>query len=94
MFLYVYKKHKAYSFFFKITDNGHKLIIALNKIVLFLSKAPSFFLKRKFMNVSNAKNFLCGSLAKQADYFDELEDIIYFQKHLSHEILHIPHFFI
>ncbi len=44
----------------------------------FLSKAPSFFLKRKFMNVSNAKNFLCGSLAKQADYFDELEDIVYF----------------
>jgi hypothetical protein len=31
------------------------------------------FLKRKFMNTSNAKNFLSGSLAEQADYFDELE---------------------
>ena len=32
------------------------------------------FLKRKFMTNSNAKNFLTGSLAEQADYFDELED--------------------
>jgi hypothetical protein len=32
----------------------------------------SFFLKRKFINVSNAKNFLCGSLVDQDDYFDEL----------------------
>lgn len=34
----------------------------------------SFFVKRKFMNTSNAKNFLAGSLAEQADYFDELEN--------------------
>jgi hypothetical protein len=34
----------------------------------------AFFMKRKFMNTSNAKNFLCGSLADQSDYFDELED--------------------
>ena len=33
-----------------------------------------FFLKRKFMTNSNAKNFLTGSLAEQADYFDELEN--------------------
>ena len=33
-----------------------------------------FFLKRKFMNIGNAKNFLSGSLAEQDDYFDELED--------------------
>ncbi|MCP4090969.1 MAG: hypothetical protein GY746_14435 [Gammaproteobacteria bacterium] len=33
----------------------------------------TLFLKRKFMNTSNAKNFLSGSLAEQADYFDELE---------------------
>ncbi|MFK8049510.1 MAG: hypothetical protein AB8B81_13885 [Halioglobus sp.] len=32
------------------------------------------FLKRKYMTNSNAKNFLTGSLAEQADYFDELED--------------------
>lgn len=31
------------------------------------------FLKRKYMTNSNAKNFLSGSLAEQADYFDELE---------------------
>ncbi len=34
----------------------------------------SFFLKRKFMNTSNAKNFLCGSLVDQSEYFDELEN--------------------
>lgn len=33
-----------------------------------------FFIKRKFMNTSNAKNFLCGSLVDQAIFFDELED--------------------
>lgn len=33
-----------------------------------------FFLKRKFMNTSNAKNFLCGSFADQSLYFDELND--------------------
>lgn len=37
-----------------------------------------FFLKRKFMIVGNAKNFLSGSLAEQADYFDELEGRINF----------------
>jgi hypothetical protein len=31
-----------------------------------------FFLKRKLMNNGNVKNFLSGSLAEQADYFDEL----------------------
>lgn len=37
-----------------------------------------FFLKRKFMNTSNAKNFLTGSLAEQSDYFDELEGVARF----------------
>jgi hypothetical protein len=39
----------------------------------FLPGQP-YFLKRKFMTNSNAKNFLSGSLVEQADYFDELED--------------------
>ena len=33
----------------------------------------AFFLKRKFINTSNAKNFLCGSLVEQTVYFDELQ---------------------
>jgi hypothetical protein len=37
-----------------------------------------FFLKRKFMTNSNAKNFLTGSLAEQADYFDELADRVHY----------------
>lgn len=38
----------------------------------------AFFLKRKFMNTSDAKNFLTGSLVEQAEYFDELEDRVHF----------------
>ncbi len=34
-----------------------------------------FFLKRKFLNNGNVKNFLSGSLAEQSDYFDELAHI-------------------
>ncbi len=37
-------------------------------------KENSFFLKRKFMNASNAKNFLCGSNVDQRLFFDELID--------------------
>lgn len=33
-----------------------------------------YFIKHKYMNVGNAKNFLSGSLAEQSDYFDELND--------------------
>lgn len=32
-----------------------------------------FFIKRKFMNTSNAKNFLSGSLVEQSYYFDEID---------------------
>ncbi len=38
----------------------------------------AFFLKKKFMANSNAKNFLSGSCAEQSDYFDELKDKIEF----------------
>lgn len=37
-----------------------------------------YFLKRKFMMTSNAKNFLCGSLRDQTLYFDELQDKVIF----------------
>lgn len=37
-----------------------------------------FFLKRKFLNNSNAKNFLLGSLVDQFHYFDELSERIRF----------------
>jgi hypothetical protein len=34
-----------------------------------------WFLKRKWMNNGNVKNFLSGSLVEQSDYFDELQHI-------------------
>jgi len=37
-----------------------------------------YFLKRKFMMTSNAKNFLCASLRNQTEYFDELQDKVIF----------------
>jgi len=43
----------------------------------FLSEG-GFFLKRKFMNTSNAKNFLVGSMVDQHHYFDELEGRVRF----------------
>jgi hypothetical protein len=37
-----------------------------------------YFLKRKFMNTGNGKNFLAGSLVDQHYYFDEMEDRVQF----------------
>jgi acyl dehydratase len=42
-----------------------------------------FFLKRKFMNTSNAKNFLCGCFNDQSLYFDELHNIANFPEIFS-----------
>ncbi len=43
----------------------------------FIAGTP-YFLKRKFLNTGNAKNFLAGSLCDQAYYFDEIEDRVRF----------------
>ena len=37
-----------------------------------------YFLKRKFLNNGNVKNFLSGSLAEQSDYFDELAHVAHY----------------
>ena len=37
-----------------------------------------FFLKRKYLTTSNAKNFLSGSLVEQSDYIDEIAEKIAF----------------
>jgi hypothetical protein len=37
-----------------------------------------YFLKRKFLNTANAKNFLAGSRADQAYYLDELDERVRF----------------
>jgi len=38
----------------------------------------SFFLKRKFITTSNAKNFLCGSLVDQDAFFDPFKNKVVF----------------
>ncbi|QWF71477.1 hypothetical protein KEF85_03085 [Methylomonas paludis] len=40
-----------------------------------LVPGTDFFLKRKWLNNGNVKNFLSGSLAEQSDYFDELSQV-------------------
>lgn len=40
--------------------------------------SAGYFLKRKFMMTSNAKNFLCGSLRDQTLYFDEIDGKVIF----------------
>ena len=39
---------------------------------------PACFLKRKFLNTGNAKNFLAGSLCDQGYYFDEIAERVNF----------------
>jgi hypothetical protein len=40
--------------------------------------AGQYFMKRKFLNTGNGKNFLAGSLVDQHCYFDELENRVQF----------------
>jgi hypothetical protein len=66
----------------QIRDTGEPVVPAAGSLPLAvdLNQAPDrtalpgtpWFLKRKFLNTSNAKNFLAGSLVDQAYYFDEI----------------------
>jgi hypothetical protein len=66
----------------QIRDTGAPVVPAAASLPLAvdLYQAPDrtalpgtpWFLKRKFLNTSNAKNFLAGSLVDQAYYFDEI----------------------
>jgi len=57
-------------------------LFPLNKLVGATDRAylagTDFFVKRKFMTTSNAKNFLAGSLVEQSDFFDEIEGKVNF----------------
>ena len=66
-----FKKETRHPLFLADTDLSN--IPDLNKLPD-KSTIPNtdFFLKRKYMNNGNVKNFLSGSLAEQSDYFDEL----------------------
>jgi hypothetical protein len=66
-----YKKETKHPLFLADTDlSGLPDLNALpDKTVV---PGTEFFLKRKWMNNGNVKNFLSGSFAEQSDYFDEL----------------------
>lgn len=40
--------------------------------------SSGLFFKRKFLNTSNGKNFLVGSLIEQSEYFDEIDERVNF----------------
>ena len=67
-----YKKESQYALFLPNPDIPHFDDLKHYPDRSYLP-GSSFFLKRKFINISNAKNFLCGSLVDQDDYFDELQ---------------------
>jgi len=72
-----YKKESSSPLFLTDADFSH---LGNLKLLPDRSMLPNadFFLKRKFMNNSNAKNFLCSSFTDQSIYFDELNDTVSF----------------
>ena len=67
-----YKKETQTPLFLADTDLSH--IPDLNNIPdKTMVPDTEYFLKRKYINNGNVKNFLSGSLAEQSDYFDELD---------------------
>jgi hypothetical protein len=66
-----YKKETKNPLFLADTDLSSlpDLNALADKIIV---PGTEFFLKRKWMNNGNVKNFLSGSFAEQSDYFDEL----------------------
>lgn len=71
-----YKKETAQALFLGNADFSALGDLRLQPDRSFLDNG--YFLKRKFMTTSNAKNFLCASLRDQTEYFDELQDKVIF----------------
>ncbi|MCQ8118041.1 hypothetical protein [Methylomonas rosea] len=71
-----YKKETAEPLFLEQPDLSRVGELKIQPDRCFLNNG--FFLKRKFMMTSNAKNFLCASLRDQTQYFDELQDKVIF----------------
>lgn len=77
-----YKKETRVPLFLAETELGN--LPDLNELPD-KTKVPGteFFLKRKWMNNGNVKNFLSGSLAEQSDYFDELAHVAHYPEVFS-----------
>jgi len=71
--LFGYKKESKFALF--LTNPDVPQFGALNQHPdrSFIS-GSSYFLKRKYITISNAKNFLCGSLVDQDAFFDPFKD--------------------
>ncbi len=72
-----YKKESQRPLFFPENDTAQ--LPDLNSIAdRSLIAGGTWFMKRKFMNTGNAKNFLSGSLVEQSEYFDEIDGKAHF----------------
>lgn len=74
--LFGYKKETTAPLYLPDADFSRMAELKIQPDRCFLSNG--YFLKRKFMMTSNAKNFLCSSLRDQTLYFDELQDKVIF----------------
>lgn len=68
-----YKKESKFALFLPNPDIPQFGALTQHPDRSFIS-GSNFFLKRKFINVSDAKNFLCGSLVEQDAFFDPFKN--------------------
>jgi hypothetical protein len=68
-----YKKESKFALFLPNPEIPQFGILNQHPDRAFIS-GSSFFLKRKYISISNAKNFLCGSLVEQDAFFDPFKN--------------------
>lgn len=68
-----YKKESKFALFLTNPDIPQFGVLNQHADRCFIS-GSSFFLKRKYITTSNAKNFLCGSLVDQDAFFDPFKN--------------------
>jgi hypothetical protein len=68
-----YKKESKFALFLPNPDIPQFGTLNQHPDRSFIS-GSSFFLKRKYISISNAKNFLCGSLVEQDAFFDPFKN--------------------
>lgn len=72
-----YKKESRHPLYLAKIDLGNLSDLSMHSDRSFLDDGL-YFLKRKYLTTSNAKNFLIGSNVDQTYYFDELENKFFF----------------
>ncbi|MDH5436016.1 MAG: hypothetical protein OEX83_04570 [Gammaproteobacteria bacterium] len=72
-----YKKESQYPLYKADLDIQENISMRDLKDRTFIDQGD-VFVKLKYLNTGNAKNFMCGSMVEQSDYIDELENTVRF----------------